>query len=140
MNHKLRIVLDTNLLVSALFFEKSIPTAVLVLVSEDTRFQMIHSYQTLYELHDVLTRSKFDKYLGLDKRLAFVRQITQLSYHIVPTIELKLSRDPKDNMLLELALSGGASYLVTGDKDLLVLEALKTLQIVTPNLFLQTFV
>jgi putative PIN family toxin of toxin-antitoxin system len=137
MNHKLRIVLDTNLLVSALFFEKSVPTAVLMLVTEDTRFEMIHSYQTLYELRDVLTRSKFDKYLGIDKRLAFVRQITQLSYHIVPTVSLELSRDPKDNMLLELALSGEARYLVTGDKDLLVLQTIQTLQIVTPAIFLQ---
>ncbi|WP_339903769.1 putative toxin-antitoxin system toxin component, PIN family [uncultured Cyclobacterium sp.] len=42
-----------------------------------------------------------------------------------------MCRDPKDNFLLNLAIDGKADYLVTGDKDLLILEKLKNTRIIT---------
>lgn len=45
-------------------------------------------------------------------------------------------RDPKDDKLLELAVSGNADFLVTGDKDLLVLNPFRGVEIITPREFL----
>lgn len=46
-------------------------------------------------------------------------------------------RDPKDDKILELALNGGAEYIVTGDKDLLVLNPFRDVKIVTAEEFLR---
>jgi len=45
-------------------------------------------------------------------------------------------RDPKDNKFLELAVSGGATHLISGDNDLLVLHPFRGIQIMTPQMFL----
>ena len=45
-------------------------------------------------------------------------------------------RDPKDNKFLELAISGQAMYLISGDKDLLVLHPFRGIQVVSPQMFL----
>lgn len=46
-------------------------------------------------------------------------------------------RDPKDDKILELALNGGAEYIVSGDKDLLVLNPFRDVKIVTVEEFLR---
>ena len=47
--------------------------------------------------------------------------------------------DPNDNKFLELAVDGNAEYIVTGDKDLLVLSSFKNILIITPARFLEMF-
>ena len=48
------------------------------------------------------------------------------------------SRDPDDDMIIETALAGHCQYIVSGDKDLLVLKNYQDIAIVTPAEFLQT--
>ncbi|NJN72953.1 MAG: putative toxin-antitoxin system toxin component, PIN family [Limnothrix sp. RL_2_0] len=48
-----------------------------------------------------------------------------------------VSRDPKDNKFLELAVDGNADYLITGDQDLLILHPFQKTQIITPAQFLK---
>jgi len=55
------------------------------------------------------------------------------------TNSISICRDPKDNMYLELALSGNAACIVTGDSDLLVLHPFENILIFTPNYFLDKF-
>jgi predicted nucleic acid-binding protein len=57
-----------------------------------------------------------------------------LPYSVIETITI--CRDPKDNKILELAVSGQASYLLSSDKDLLVLHPFQGIEIVTPADFL----
>lgn len=52
---------------------------------------------------------------------------------------ITICRDPKDNKLLELAVSGNANFLVTGDKDLLVLNPFRGIEIIVPRDFLEKF-
>ena len=54
----------------------------------------------------------------------------------MPGRKVRICRDPNDDMLIEAALTGGANYVVTGDKDLLVLKAFETVRFVTPSAFL----
>jgi len=53
-------------------------------------------------------------------------------------IEVENLRDPNDQMVIATALSGGADYLITGDKDLLVLKIVKELVILSPRDFWMT--
>jgi len=75
------------------------------------------------------------------------QQITQFSWNVVcvkrigmvkTKEEITVCRDPKDNMILELAVAGQADYIVTGDKDLLALNPFRKIQIVTPAEFLKS--
>jgi predicted nucleic acid-binding protein len=52
---------------------------------------------------------------------------------------IRVCRDPKDNMLLELAVSGKADVIVTGDTDLLVLNPFKNIAILQPVAFLTAY-
>jgi uncharacterized protein len=50
---------------------------------------------------------------------------------------ITVCRDPKDDKLLEFAVSGAADFLVTGDKDLLILNPFRGVEIITPREFLE---
>jgi predicted nucleic acid-binding protein len=58
---------------------------------------------------------------------------------IDPSIEITVCRDPKDNMILELAVSGEADFIITGDEDLLILNPFQSIQILTPDAWLTNF-
>ena len=52
---------------------------------------------------------------------------------------IDICRDPKDNKFLELAVSGKADFIITGDQDLLVLNPFRNIEIITINEFLTRF-
>lgn len=53
-----------------------------------------------------------------------------------PTEKIRICRDPKDNKYLELAVSSDANFIISGDKDLLVLHPFRKISILTPDQFL----
>lgn len=81
-------------------------------------------------------QSKFDRYVTLEQRRALLLRVIQRSTLIQVTEEVTVCRAPDDNKFLELAASGQARYLITGDQDLLVLQEYGTTAIVTPARFL----
>ena len=91
------------------------------------------------ELVEVLQRPKFDKYADRYDRDAFLSSLLQLAVHVSINLEITACRDPKDNIILELAVSGNADYIITGDADLLVLNPFRGIAIVTPAEFLTFF-
>ena len=133
---KRRIVLDTNILISGLLFRNSKPQAVFDYVTQ--REVLLLSQEIYTEISQVLRRPKFDKYLSLEKRLAFLMLLLTKVEMITVTEKVFACRDPKDNQFLELAVSGNASFLVTGDQDLLVLNPFRNVPIITVNQFLET--
>jgi len=76
----------------------------------------------MQEFLEVSVRSKFDKYLDREIRTLFTTKILADALIVTPTIKHALCRDPKDDKFLDLAHASEASYLVTGDQDLLVLK------------------
>jgi len=58
------------------------------------------------------------------------------SVRIIPQQKVTVCRDPKDNQFLELCLAASADYLITGDKDLLILKKFHQTQIFSPKQFL----
>lgn len=129
-----RVVIDTNVLVSFLLFPNSVPgQAVTKALTEGT---VLRSDKTLGELAQVLDRKKFDSYLGKDERTVFLQRFIQESVYIKPSSPITVSRDAKDNKFLELAVSGEAKSIVTGDRDLLILNPFRRIEIITPAHFI----
>ncbi len=94
------------------------------------------SLDVLEELADVLGRKKFDRYLPEEQRIDFLHSYLKISELVRIDEQITACRDPKDDKFLELAVNGNADYLITGDRDLLVLNPFRGIEIVTPKDFL----
>jgi uncharacterized protein len=129
-----RFVIDTNVLVSALLFSNSKPRQALD-KAQDIGIILL-SNSTFLELETVLVRSKFDRYVTLEKRTEFLENLAETTLFIEPDESINDCRDPKDNKYLELAVSGEANCIITGDEDLLVLNPFRGISILTVQLFL----
>ena len=135
MMNELRAVLDTNVLVSAVLLPHSIPRRVFDHVILKAR--LLLSEAVIAELSDVLSRPKFDRYVSAGDRLEFLAKTIRDAESVEVNVSITDCRDPKDNKFLELAVSGSASHLVTGDADLLALNPFRGLAIVRPNDFVR---
>ena len=100
---------------------------------------LIVSAQTWVEFAEVLYRDKFDKYLSEPRRKAFLDSVEAVSFTVEIRETFTACRDPKDNKFLEVAVNGLADVIVTGDKDLLVLNPFRNIPIVEARAFLETF-
>ena len=83
------------------------------------------------ELNDVLRREKFERYVRLEGRERFLNALIRDGILVGVTERLQLCRDPKDDKFLDVAVSGGASHIITGDDDLLILNPFRGIPIVT---------
>ena len=116
----MRVVFDTNVLISALLFEQSTPAQAFFAALRQG--DVLLSAPLADEVNRILDQKKFDRYVTSEQREEFLVALVQSSTLIEVTEAISVCRDPKDNMLLELAVSGKADVIVTGDSDLLVLN------------------
>ena len=140
MSDRERVVFDTSTLVGAMLRPVSVPRQALFVAVN--WYQICVTHASLNELHEVVQRPKFERYLSLSQRLAFVELVSQYSLIVeVDKQSMQASenacRDPKDEQFLALALSIEAVALVSSDNDLLTLHPWKNLAIITPAAFLQ---
>lgn len=84
---------------------------------------LLASDATLNELAEVLSRPKFDRYVSLKDRRRFLELLGGIVRLIPVQHRIQICRDPKDDMLLHVALNGEAQWLITGDQDLLTLAS-----------------
>jgi uncharacterized protein len=129
-----RVVLDTNVLISAALSRLGKPFACLDWVLDNA--VLIVSRELLEELETRLARPKFGKYVDDARRRAFVADLGLSALQVELSGVVKVCRDPDDNKLLEIAVAGRADCLVTGDRDLLVLDPFEGIPILTPDGFL----
>lgn len=130
----MRVVFDTNVIVSALMLLGSPPRRSFDEARQ--RGQLLVSEATLEELDDVLRRPKLAGYVSEDQRLEFLAAYIRDAEDVVVTIRLRECRDPKDDKFLELAIQGRATHIVSGDQDLLTLSPFRGITILTPAEFL----
>jgi len=135
MRARLRMVADTNCLVSRLLLPASIPGQA-VRKAVDTGLLLI-SEATMEELADVLARPKFDRYVSLEDRQQFLRLVGRVGELVPIVYPIRECRDPKDDKFLEVALNGRADLILTGDSDLLALRPWRDIEILTPGEFLK---
>lgn len=125
----MRILYDTNVLVKTLSRRESILT-----FKQDVKSGIanISSQHILHEVETVLVER-----LGLTKQKAkaAVRLLGRQSTIVEPKNVEKVCRDPFDDYILAAAVTGRAKYLVTADKDLLVLNEYKGIKIIKPTEF-----
>ena len=91
----------------------------------------------MYELADVLSRRKLDRYVSLENRKQFIRELRRVA-ELIPIIQIvRECRDPRDDKFLEVALNGRADLIVTGDQDLIAINPWREIEIVSPAEYLQ---
>ena len=129
----MRLVLDTNVLVSAILSPKSISAKVLNWGEDNGT--ILYSPNTLTEILSVLSRSKFAKYIDPEDIHGLSIRIKTAWIFIEILTQVKLCRDAKDDKFIDLALNGNASHLITGDNDLLVLHPIQNISIINPRTF-----
>ena len=134
MRSNFRAVLDTNVAVSAALLRRSTPRQAFDHAIEHGT--LLISTASLSELSAVLGRPRFNRYLSDDARQEFLAMLVQEAEPIEVTERLAVCRDPKDDKFLELAISGEASHIISGDEDLLVLHPFRGIAIVSPQAFL----
>ena len=138
MRNDLRAVLDTNVVISAMLFRASTPGQVFVYLAR--RGGLLVSEAIKSELIDVILRPDFDRYLQEEQRVEFFSSLEQQAQLVEVTHSVTACRDPKDDKFLELALSGHATHIISGDRDLLDLHPFRGIPIRTPGAFLSAVV
>ncbi|MEN9564726.1 MAG: hypothetical protein RIR73_2970 [Chloroflexota bacterium] len=131
-----RFVFDTNVIVSALLMKKSVARD--ALDKARTAGDILLSIDVIEELHDVLSRPAFDRYIDEEDRLKFLSLLVKEATLVEINEIVKECRDPKDDKFLELAVNGNATLIVSGDKDLQVLNPFRNIPILSPREFLDT--
>lgn len=126
---------DTNVLISALLIPMSIPRKALDVATRTGT--VLTSMSLISEMHDVLARKDFSRYIDEEDVSNFMEALSRETEFIDVNMQLSACRDAKDNMLLELAVCGQATHLITGDADLLTMHPFRDIEIVTPATFLE---
>jgi len=128
-----RVVLDTNVLVSALIHDGKPRKLVLEILDRHT---LILSRQMLAEFEDVIARDKFA--VTSSQVEDFLSSLMRLSKMVPDKARFRvLSQDPDDDVVLNTAYTGKADFIVTGDRHLLDLGQFKKTKIVNVNHMLE---
>ena len=136
LKQKVRVVLDTNVVVSALLFENSTPGRALQKALSHTSICVTN--EVLEEYRRVLSRRKFAKYVDSGARLKFLSELNL----VVDLVQAKAHdsslplRDSSDSIFIDAALGANADCLISGDEDLLVLKPYFAIPILTAAEFL----
>jgi len=125
---KHRVILDTNLWISFLL-TKSLSK--IDRLFQDERLVLLFRQELLDEFLEVAERPKFRKYFPIAELQNLLLRIRDKAEFVRVTSSVELCRDPKDNFLLSLAKDGKATHLITGDKNLLVLEQIGGTEIIS---------
>jgi putative PIN family toxin of toxin-antitoxin system len=137
-----RVVVDTNIFVSGTAIATGNPVKILSLW-RDGAFVLVTSPKLLAEATDVLTRPKIMTFTGLTlhetqqflQEIADRSVVTKGEYHVEPLVS-----NPPDTFVLQAAIEGQATHIVTGDKThLLPLRKFRGIPIVTPQDYLSRF-
>ncbi|MDD5472672.1 MAG: putative toxin-antitoxin system toxin component, PIN family [Candidatus Methanoperedens sp.] len=129
-----RLVIDTNVFVSALISTRSIPA--LLLDEAEKKYTLFISKEILDEVEEVISRKKFG--FSTQKISSAMEAILSFSEIINPEIKVDVIKsDPDDNKILECAIACKASYIVSGDSHLLDLREYGSIKIINPKTALE---
>ena len=133
----MKVVLDTNVFVSALMFPESVPGQIVAAWSE-AQFEIVSSREQLAEMARVLAYPKIRRILNWDDHR--IEQFIERFYLRIEVVELdamtvEVPTDPNDAPILNTLIVADADFLVSGDRDLLVLN--RRYPIETPSEFIQ---
>jgi putative PIN family toxin of toxin-antitoxin system len=129
----IRVVLDTNILISALLSPQGLPAQVFLMTIIDPDTQLCVSGDIFAEYEEVIRRPRFHR--SDSEIVATLRTIREKGFWVRPTEKVYVCSDPDDDIFLECARAAAAEYLVTGNaKDFPAVWS--STQIVTARQFL----
>ena len=135
----MRVVLDTNILISALIIQEGNPAAIYH-AWQQGQFTLLTCAELLEELRATLRKPTLAARIAPYKAGELVNELKELAVTIGPLPRVKRSADTTDDFLLALSQAGKADYLVTGDKcGLLALGHHKTTRIISASDFAAIF-
>lgn len=127
-----QVVVDTNVLISAALSPDGAPARLLKRLDKESR--LVFAPATFTELETRLWKPKFDSWLSIEERQQYLRIYSSIANWLDDAAAIPLwSRDRNDDMFIDLARRAGVTRLVTGDDDLLCLDPLGDLHILTPR-------
>ena len=132
----MRLVIDTNILISALLSDRSLPSHLIVLWRAG-RFDLLTSVEQVDELMRVTRYPKIRQRLPPTLAGQLINEPRNIAILVSDLPTVTVSPDPNDNYPLAMAAVGGANFLVTGDKrDVLALNVYAGTKIITVRDFL----
>lgn len=143
----MKIILDTSVLISIFISTKeSYAKEILQLVFENKALLVI-SKHTLEEFKDILSRNKIKKFLGknITQALEFFEwykkngKLVEINTNIEKSTFTNKLRDIDDHIFLDLAIDSEADFLISLDKDLLILKQIQETKILKPKEFIEYF-
>lgn len=136
MKKKIRIILDTNIWISFLITNsmKGIDNLIF-----NDKAVLLFSDELMTEFIDVTSREKLKPYFTKEDIASLIDLIEEYGEIIKVKSKVDVCRDKEDNFLLSLAKDGKSDYLITGDKDLLVIESFGKTKIISMTDFLEKF-
>lgn len=130
----MRVVVDTNVFVSAALKDKSFPALALHVVGQ--RGTLLKSAATERQLFEVLARPQLAVLID-EASIDHIGKLMAAAELVAITERIAACRDATDDKFLELAVNGKADVIVSGDADLLVLNPFRDIPIVMPATFVQ---
>jgi len=130
----MRLVVDTNVFVSAVLKTNSLPFLAVRWV--DQHGGLLKSAETERQLTDVLARPHIAR-VTIPSFYTDLMNMLARAELVAITERIAACRDSTDDKFLELAVNGHADLIVTGDADLLALNPFRGIPIVTPAVFVQ---
>ena len=129
----IRGVVDTNVLISGLIWGGS-PKKCLDKFRYESNYILLLSPELLHEF-----RSKLLHKFNVEEKIVteWVEEFLEYSEKVIPNYTTRICRDPNDNMILDIAKSGKADFIITGDKDLLILKEFENIKIISAKSFLK---
>lgn len=137
----MKVVIDTNVLISGLISSSSPPSQIIDLWIS-SKFTVYVSSEIIEEYLSVILRPKFRSLGTAKERYALVSELVGVDNTKVVTPDLRLNvitDDPDDNIILECAVEAGADVIISGDEHLLSLSNYEGILILNPTSFLQQF-
>lgn len=128
-----KIILDTNLWISFLISKNLNKLDPLI---NSGKIILLFSKESFEEFVDVVERPKFKRFISSKDIEQLLNLFDQFGELVNIKSNVNICRDEKDNFLLNLSIDGKADYLITGDKDLLVLKKIEKTKILTISEFL----
>ncbi len=136
-SQQLRVVFDTNVLISAALLPHSIPGRAL----RRTRAAgiVLSTQDLVTEVRNVLARPKFDRYVSAQMRDEYLATYIRAAEFVEVAQHIAVCRDPKDDLVLEAAVNGQATCIVSGDDDLVILHPFQGIPILRPGEFIARY-
>src|SRR3954470_14971569 len=138
MSNDLRVVVDTNVLVSGLFGIENTPPLKILTAIRKQKIILVTSAVIMEEVSTVINREKISKkiHLNEEERKVFIDElIARSDVTVGKQLERNFGRDIKDDKFLACGIEGEVDYIITGDRDLLVLTGYEGIKIVSPRDF-----